>query len=306
MFPGRRPGRKEVFPLLQFQVPEQKRLRVIVDTDAACEADDPFAIAYALMSPKLLVRAVTAAHFAQPGSMEQSREAALRVTQAMGSDVPVLRGEEGPGGGGAPSEAVQRMIREARIDDPRPLFILCMGALTNIARALRDAPDIANRLTVVSIGGHPYGENRPPWREFNFGNDPDAANAVLQSAAPVWQIPSDVYGSIRVGLAELQEQVMPYGKIGRYLFEQMIAYNMTPEAAWTQGESWSLGDSPAVAAVLHPACGRTARRPVCRVENDTSYSPLPGGREILVYQDMDSRYLLGDFYAKLHLLYPRT
>jgi hypothetical protein len=40
------------------------------------------------------------------------------------------------------------------------------------------------------------------------------------------------------------------------------------------------------------------------VNEDTSYSPLPGGREILVYLDLDSRYLIGDFYAKLHLCFP--
>ena len=290
--------------MLNFDVVDSKKLRVIIDSDTACEADDPFAIAYALMSPKLIVKSIVAEHFAQPGSMEKSREAALRVTQAMGIIVPVLRGEEGPGETGEISEGVRFIIQEARTEDPHPLFLLCMGALTNIARALKEAPDIANRLTIVTIGGHPYDLEEIPWKEFNFGNDPDAANQVLQSEAPVWQIPSNVYGSVRVGLAELQEQVLPYGAIGRYLFKQMVAYNATPAASWTQGESWSLGDSPSVAAVLHPACGRTVMQDVRHVNEDTSYSPLPGARKILVYQDLDSRYLLGDFYAKLHLLYP--
>ena len=40
---------------LQYEVSDEKRIRVILDTDAACEADDPFAIAHALMSPKLIV-----------------------------------------------------------------------------------------------------------------------------------------------------------------------------------------------------------------------------------------------------------
>ena len=292
--------------MLQYQVKETKKVRVIIDSDTACEADDPFAIAYALMSPKLLVKAVVAEHFAVSGSMEKSYEAALRVTRAMGSAVPVLHGEEGPEAQGEASEGVKAMIREARADSEQPLYILCMGALTNMDRALREAPDIAPRITIVTIGGHGYGTSPIPWREFNFGNDVAAANRVLQSEADVWQIPADVYGTIRVGLAELQEQVLPYGEIGRYLFEQMTAYNATPGADWTAGESWSLGDSPSVAAVLHPACGRTERRSVCRVNEDTSYSPLPGGREILVYKDMDSRYLLGDFYAKLHLLFPRN
>ena len=291
--------------MLNFDVVDAKKLRVIIDSDTACEADDPFAIAYALMSPKLMVKAIVAEHFAQPGSMEKSLDAALRVTRAMGSDVPVLRGEEGPGADSELSEGVRFIIDEARRQDEHPLYLLCMGALTNAARALREAPDIAGRMTVVTIGGHPYDTEEIPFREFNFGNDPDAANQVLQSEAPVWQIPSNVYGSIRVGLAELQEQVMPYGAIGRYLFDQMIAYNATPAAFWTQGESWSLGDSPSVAAVLHPACGRTVMQTVHHVNEDTSYSPLPGARKILVYLDLDSRYLLGDFYAKLHLLFPR-
>lgn len=290
--------------MLHFDVVDAKKIRVIIDSDTACEADDPFAIAYALMSPKLIVKAIVAEHFAQPGSMEKSLEAALRVTRAMGSEVPVLRGEEGPGEAGEPSEGVRYIIREARAQDDHPLFLLCMGALTNAARALREAPDLAGRLTVVTIGGHPYDQKEIPFKEFNFGNDPAAANEVLQSAVPVWQIPSNVYGSIRVSLAELQEQVMPYGAVGRYLFDQMIAYNNTPAAFWTQGESWSLGDSPSVAAVLHPTCGRTVMQTVCRVNEDTSYSPLPGARKILVYLDLDSRYLLGDFYAKLHLNYP--
>lgn len=37
---------------LQYKVPEYKRIRVIIDTDAACEADDPFAIAHALLCEK--------------------------------------------------------------------------------------------------------------------------------------------------------------------------------------------------------------------------------------------------------------
>ena len=63
------------------------------------------------MSPKLIVRAIVAEHFAQPGSMEKSREAALRVTRAMKSDVPVLNGENAPGEAGEISEGVRFILR---------------------------------------------------------------------------------------------------------------------------------------------------------------------------------------------------
>ena len=66
-------------PAYLFEVPEKKKCRVIIDSDTACEADDPFVIAYALLSPKLIVRGIVAEHFAQPGSMEKSRAAARKL-----------------------------------------------------------------------------------------------------------------------------------------------------------------------------------------------------------------------------------
>ena len=50
------------------KIPAEKKIRVIIDTDAACEADDPFAIAQALMSPKLIVKGILAEHFREKGS----------------------------------------------------------------------------------------------------------------------------------------------------------------------------------------------------------------------------------------------
>ena len=49
-------GYKEISMNIGFDIPEYKKIRVIIDTDAACEADDPFAIVQALLSPKLIVK----------------------------------------------------------------------------------------------------------------------------------------------------------------------------------------------------------------------------------------------------------
>lgn len=286
--------------MFAFQVKEEKKIRVICDSDTACEADDPFALTHALLSPKLIVKVITVEHFKLPGSMELSWQAARRVTDALGSEVPVLKGEIGPGQTGDISEGVQAIIAEARRDDPRPLFLLCMGALTNIARAFKEAPDIQEHVTVVTIGGNEYGEP-VTWPEYNFGNDPDAANTVLSSRAEIWQIPNNAYGSIRIGLAELQTKVRPFGAIGRYLFDQMIAYNDLPSTTWTPGESWSLGDSPSVAVTLDPQCGRYSMRQALRIKPDTSYGEAVRDKVIRVYESIDSRYLLEDFFAKLQL-----
>lgn len=283
----------------QFDVPEYKKVRVIIDTDAACEADDPFAIAHALMSPKLLVKAIIAEHFREAGSMEKSYQAIRLLTDSMNAEANILRGEEYPLQEGDVSEGVRFIIDEARREDEKPLFVLCLGALSNLARAIRLAPDICGNMTVVTIGGQAYDGRSIPWREFNFGNDVSAANQVLASSVPLWQIPNSAYGAIRVGLAELQTKVLPCGKAGEYLFRQMVDYNLSDRAGWTAGESWTLGDSPAVAVVLDPAIGVRTTRPAPIVNEDTSYQDNPNGRPIQVYDKVDSRYILEDFFAKL-------
>ena len=283
----------------QFTVPEYKRVRVIVSTDTACEADDPFAIAHALLSPKLDVKAVIAEHFMSEGSMEKSFAAAEKLLRLMKSDVSVLHGQVWPKDGRI-SEGAQFIIDEARREDAHPLFVLLMGATTTMADALRAAPDIADKLTVVTIGGNAYGADNWAFREFNWGNDPEAINFILRdTTVPVWQICISGYGMMRVGLAELQQKVAPCGEVGAYLLRQMDEYNNTPYAGWTPGESWSLGDNPSVAVVLHPGCGESRRQNAWLIDAETRYVEEIPGREILVYYRIDSRYVLNDLFAKL-------
>ena len=52
-------------------IPENKKIRVIIDTDAACEADDPFAIVQVLLSPKLVVKGILAEHFNEDDSVRK-------------------------------------------------------------------------------------------------------------------------------------------------------------------------------------------------------------------------------------------
>ena len=80
---------------LQYEVPDYKKIRVIVDTDAACEADDPFAIAHALLCKKFEMKAIFAEQFGAPETTRMSYKEITTVLEAMGLDVPVFMGEEG-------------------------------------------------------------------------------------------------------------------------------------------------------------------------------------------------------------------
>ena len=284
-----------------FTIPEYKKVRVIVSTDTACEADDPFAIAHALLSPKLDVKAVIAEHFMSEGSVDKSYAAAMKLLGLMKSDVPVLHGQIWPKDGKI-SEGTQFIIDEARKNDPRKLFVLLMGATTTAADALRAAPDIHDKLTLVTIGGRGYRENHTTFREFNWGNDPDAINYILRDTkVEVWQIPASGYGSIRTSLAMLQQRLVPCGVVGAYLLRQMDEYNNGPCAGWTAGESWSLGDNPSVAVVIDDCAGRSQWENAWLIDPETNYTEEVPDRKISINHTMNSHFVLEDLFAKLQL-----
>jgi len=285
-----------------FDIPDYKKIRVIVDTDAACEADDPFAIVHALLSPKLLVKGVVAEHFNVAHSMEDSYNEILNIKQAMAVDFPAFMGQTGPLFQDAfVSEGVDFIIKEALTDSPWPLFILCQGAITNVAMAVKSCPDIIGKATVIWIGTHGEAPCPAPFREFNAGNDIEAANLVLKSNIDLWLVPSQVYTTINIGIAEIKKRISPLGDIGKHLYENLISYNNSEGAGWTAGESWSLGDSPAVAIAINPGCGHYKMIKAPIVADDTSSVDDPNGRLIRQYIDVDSRYILEDLIAKLEL-----
>lgn len=291
---------------LKYNVTEDKIKRVIVDTDAACEADDPFAIAHALLSKKLDVKAILAEQFGGPETTALSYQEIMTILEAMDMSVPVFMGEEGSlamTAGKEASPAVDFLIEEAMREDDKPLFVLCLGAITNVAAAIRKKPEIVHRMTVVWIGGHSLDCVAPNHREFNSGNDVKAANVVLSSGVELWQIPNNVYGTMHIGLAEIQRRIYPCGKIGKHLFENMVSFNESDRAGWTAGESWSLGDSPAVGVVLEPNCGISVWREAPIINEDTSYRFEPGRPMIKVYTSINSRFILEDFMCKLELVY---
>ena len=291
---------------LDFDVLNKKKVRVILDTDAACEADDPFAIVHALMSPKLVVKAIFAEQFGSKDSTKKSYDEIMTILKTMSLSVPTYMGVQG-----SLADVVEKelspaslfLIEEATREDEMPLFVLCMGAVTNIAQAILVCPEIVSKMTIIWIGGHEYGLEKPPFREFNAGNDIAAGNVVLSSGVNLWLIPSNVYCTMHIGIAEIQKKVSDCGEIGKHLFEELVQYNESDRADWTNGESWSLGDSPSVGVAINPGCGTYVYKQAPILNEDTTFRYEEGRPFIRIYQSIDSRYILEDFFAKLDLLY---
>lgn len=291
----------------QFPVHPSKMLRLLIDTDMRNEADDPYAVAHALLSPRFDTLGIIAAHFGtrkQQDSMEASYAEVRKLLSVMHwpEDLAIKGAEKPLPDEFTPvhSEGAQRIIEAAMADSELPLYVLFLGPLTDMASALLLEPRIAGRLTCIWIGGDHYPSGGP---EFNVMNDIAAANVVFRSTVPVWQVPRSTYQQVVVSLAELESRVRPCGQLGRYLFDQLVAYGQTPSALHTirTGECWCLGDSPAVGLLLSEYGYTYDWIQAPEVGSRMEYIHTGRNRPIRVYHTVDSRFILEDLYAKLKL-----
>lgn len=298
---------------LQFKVPELKRVRMIIDTDCKNEADDQFALAHHLMTPMLDIRGIIAAHFecrkdeyGEHQTVHASYDEIQKILCLMELDgaYPVCLGADRPMSDRhtpVPSDGARFIIEEAMKDDDRPLYVAFLGTITDLASALLMEPRIATRMTAIWIGGDTYPKGG--W-EFNMWQDIAAANVVFASGLEVWQIPQSAYKAVTVSLSELQYRVSPCGKIGQYLFRQMVEFNdgAADSPNWPRGETWCLGDQPSIGVLLQDRENVThTMQPAPQVDENCHYS-FPGyAHQIRVYDSVDVRLMLEDFYAKLAL-----
>jgi inosine-uridine nucleoside N-ribohydrolase len=90
--------------------------------------------------------------------------------------------------------AVDFIIAQLREYAPGTITLCPLGPLTNIAKALETAPDIAKRIAKIVLmgGGYFEGGNITPTAEFNIYVDPQAADIVFKSGVPIVVMPLDV------------------------------------------------------------------------------------------------------------------
>lgn len=306
------------------------RCRAILDNDLSGDPDGLFQLVHHLLSPDVDVRLIVGSHYRSMGEWgkagQQSAQGAakaIQVLELMGltKRPKVLAGAEWAIDSpeqGARTPAAEAIIAEAmREDSPLPLFYCAGASLTDLAMALRLEPRIAQRMTLVWIGGgeHPgLGLPLPGPRqaEYNMTIDIAAAQQVFNhSDLPVWQVPRDVYRQLIVTQAELDERVRRAGPLGAWLMEQLdgilaMVAGLPPSAGLRVGETYVLGDSPlvtltALQTFFEPdtASSPFVERPRPAITKDGWYGKPSRGKAIRVYTRIDTRLTFEDFYAKL-------
>ncbi|MEI7056889.1 nucleoside hydrolase [Nocardioides sp. CCNWLW239] len=82
-------------------------------------------------------------------------------------------------------EAVE-FLRASILAAPHPVTVVATGPITNVARLLRDHPEVGPRIAeIVFMGGSTERGNTTPAAEFNAYADPEALDIVLTSGLPI-------------------------------------------------------------------------------------------------------------------------
>lgn len=301
---------------------------VVIDTDAANEIDDQFALAWALLSPQQIdLRAIYAAPFsfahrraALPGApadaapfnppavgMERSYQEILALDDKLGLPVAhaVCRGSAGylPGPGQPlPSAAADHLIATARaMPDDQPLYVVALGCVTNIASALLLAPEIVDRIVVVWTSGYP--SHAPHVNDsFNLEQDLSASQWLLDSGVPHVYLPGFHVGAqLRLSLAEMDRHVLGRGAIGDYLHHLFTHNPLWPilGRSASAAHSWVIWDVINIAWLLDPAWvpSGLVRTPV--LDADRRWQQQPGRHLMREASGVDRDAIFGDLFAKL-------
>ena len=262
---------------------------VILDTDAYNEIDDQYAIAYSMLSPdRVKLLSINAAPFLNSRStsagdgMEKSYNEIFRIMKLVDpeANIPVYRGSTAfmtdvkvP----VESEAADNIINTVMNSDEL-VYIVAIGAITNVASALVKCPEIADKAVLIWLGGHAL--HWQDTKEFNLRQDVPAAQVVFNSGIAFVQIPCNgVCTEFVTTIPEVDYYLKGKNALCDYLAEITASYTKNP-----YGWSKIIWDVTAIAAIVKPEA------------EDMVIIPTP-------YVTPDARYAFDD--ARHHYIYVR-
>lgn len=240
----------------------KKMIDVVIDTDAYNEIDDQFAIAYLLKnSDRLNTVALYAAPFfnsrsisAEDGMVKSFFELKKIVELSSRGDLlnKIFKGstnylpdENTPVFSAAANDLASRALAYT---PENPLYVVAIGAITNVASAVLMNPEIADRIKLVWLGGH------ATWfkdtKEFNMIQDVAAARVVMSKVTDFVLLPC--CGVVSQFTASKQE--LEYFLVGKNPLADYLAVNAIKEAdSYAAGRDWTrvIWDVTAVGYLLN-------------------------------------------------------
>lgn len=293
------------------------KVEIVLDTDAFNEVDDQFALAFAALSTdKISLKAVTAAPFNNQRStsfadgMAKSHQEIVRILKLLqlspelacrGSDQKLVDSKTP-----VDSAAARKIIELAHETRSGSLYVVGLGAVTNIASALLLDPTIEDRIVVVWIGGHPYDFDDA--LDFNLKQDVAAAQVLFESDVPLVHIPAgSVAQQLTITLPELADGIAGKSALCDELYQRVAEYRteVTKGVAGDSGEkTWKkiIWDIATISWLIDPERSVQTKvrvRPRLRSDGTWNMRPDSSKNRVRVAVDLDRAYVFKQLFESL-------
>lgn len=280
-----------------------KKVNVILDTDTYNECDDQFALSYLIKNQnKFNIEAITVAPYSHktrnvsvPEGQELSYNEIFKICTWLNFDTTnkVFKGSMDyiQNGYNEDNDAVNKII-EVSLKNNKT-YILGIGAITNIALAIKKEPRIIDKIEVIWLGGNQldYKDNL----EYNFRQDIDAVKIVFDSKVRLTILPcKDVISKLRIDINTLKEKIGNKSELCNYLIDRF--YNDGYHGIQEERTIW---DISVIAYMINKNWFKKEIISCPNIKEDTSYELTNDNHKINIIIDIDRDKIYEDLFKKL-------
>lgn len=272
----------------------QETKKIIIDADTGNEVDDLYAIVRGLIEPSWDVIGLNAtqwqvSHWAVENSMEES----YRLNQVllsylkMNDVVASNRGAEARlfdwGNKSQTSAASNFIINEARKMDGEKINVIALGALTNVASAILDEPDVQDNIRLYWLGTrYSFEQGIMTNTDFNSVMDIQAVDIILNSEVELHIIPGNVSSQMTFNYQDTEEQFRGKHDLLDFLLDRWYQHL---DGGRRERVIWDLA---LIQAIIFPEYAEQVK---------IKTSKEKGNREIWMYKAIDAENMRDEFYS---------
>lgn len=282
---------------------KKEKINVILDTDTYNECDDQFALAYMIKSQDIFnIEAITVAPYSHKernetviSGQEKSYNEILEICKWLNFDTTnkVFKGAEDYicNSYEEDNDAVNKIIEIALKNNKT--YIMAIGAITNVALAIKKAPKIINKIEVIWLGGHSLLQDNN--LEFNFKQDVNAVRIVFETKVKLTIIPcKNVASNLRTSVYELNHYLKDKSELCNYLIDRF--YNDGYHGVQERRVIWDIS----VIAYMINRNWFTSKQISCpNIKDDTFYELTTDSHKITMVNYIDVNKVYNDLFRKL-------
>ena len=283
---------------------KRKKINVILDTDTYNECDDQFALAYLLKNQdKFNIEAITVAPYFHSNKKEKIEDTTEKSYNEIlkicnwsnfetknkvfkGSTNYVCNGYKGN------NEAVDKIIEIATKN--KKTYILAIGAITNVAVAIKKAPEIIKNIEIIWLGGNSF-LTKDNNVEFNFRQDVQAVRKIFESKVKLTVIPcKNVASNLATSIYELEHFLKGKNELCDYLCQRF--YNDTYHENTERRVIW---DISVIAYMINRTWFKTEQISCPIIKEEASYELTENRHNITFVNYLSANKIYSDLFEKL-------